>query len=149
MEYKKYLTEQEKAYNKVCAMTFSQIYMLSKDSEVIAFKNVDLNNQEHLYVLHVAIGLGGAINKEIVAEGSKFFIARLNRKMGLKKECKIKPFNKNNPPLGMIPEMLNDELRKSAKELCGPLFTFGEIHDIVYLQNKPWFYNKKQDTIIA
>lgn len=136
MEYKKYLTEQEKAYNKVCAMTFSQIYMLSKDSEVIAFKNVDLNNHEHLYVLHVAIGLGGAINKGVVVEGSKFFIARLNRKMGLKKEYKIKPFNKSNPPLGMIPEKLNNELRKTAKELCGPLFTFGEIYREFYERKK-------------
>lgn len=136
MEYRKHLNEMEKKYNEICGLTFTNIYSLSKNCDTIAFWNVDINNPEHLYVLSVAVGLAGAIEKTVTIHASKFSIWRLNRKLGLKKECRIKQISIRDTMWGIQPQMLNDDLREIAKEKCGENFTFSDIYHEFYERKK-------------
>ena len=132
MEYRKHLSEKEKTYDKLCGITLTNIFTLSKNCDTIAFWNVDINNPEHLYVLSVAAGLGGAIDKKISVWGSKFFVWRLNRKLGLKKDCRIERMNTRDTMYGIQPQMLVDDLRDVAKKMCGEDFTFADIYNEFY-----------------
>ena len=136
MADKKHLTETEKKYDEICGMTMVNIYSLSKNCDNIPFWCVDINNPEHLYVLNVALGLGSAYGKDVVVSGSKFMIWKLNRIMGLKKGSRIKQMNGRDACYAIQPQRLNDDIRNTAKELCGPLFTFCDIYREFYERKK-------------
>jgi hypothetical protein len=136
MEYRKQLTEQERAYDKICGTTFANIFMLTKNCETIRVRDVDIKNEEHLYVLHVAVGVGGVVGKKVSVNGSRWFVWRLNRKMGLKKDCRIQRRTTKDTMYSVSPQMLNDDMRAIAEEQCGTSFTFGDIYKEFYERKK-------------
>lgn len=133
MEYRKQLIEQERAYNKICGFTFANIFTLTKNCETIPVRDVDIKNEEHLYVLHVAVGVGGVVGKKVTVNGSKWFIWRLNRKMGLKKDCRIQRMTMKDTMYSVSPQMLNDDLRETASSISKEYpFDFGDIYNEFY-----------------
>lgn len=133
---KKHLTETERKYNELCGITMTNIFTITKNCETIPFWCVDMNNTEHLYVLSVGLALAGVINKRVVVDGSRYFIWKLNRKLGLKKEAKITRMDGRDAMYAVNPGMLVLDLKNIAKEKCGKLFTFGDIYREFYERKK-------------
>ena len=99
--------------------------------------NVNINNPEHLYVLSVGHALSDIVKKPVTVAGSKFFIWRLNRKLGLKRKgFKIQQMNGRDATFGVQPGLLVNDMRAMAKEMCGPLFVFGDIYQAFYERKK-------------
>ena len=136
MEQKQHLSEREKKYNDLCGITMTNIYTLTKKCDTIPFHQVDINNPEHLYVLSVGISLAGAIEKKVSVAGSRFFVWRLNRKLGLKKDARIVRMSNHDVAYAVKPQMLVDDLKPIAKEMCNVLFTFGDIYHEFYERKK-------------
>ena len=137
MEYRKSLNEKEKAYNKVCGVTMTNIFTITKNCDVIPVRDVDIKNKEHLYVLSVAVALGGAIDKKVSVNGSAFFVWRLNRRLGLRKDCRIQRMLVKDTMYSISPKMLNNDIRIYAgKETGEEPFNFGNIYDEFYERKK-------------
>ena len=137
MEYRKSLNEKEKAYNKVCGVTMTNIFTITKNCDVIPVRDVDIKNKEHLYVLSVAVALGGAIDKKVSVNGSAFFVWRLNRRLGLRKDCRIQRMLVKDTMYSVSPKMLNNDMRVYAgKETGEEPFNFGDIFDEFYERKK-------------
>ena len=137
MERKQYLSDKEKAYNKICGITMTNIFTLTKNCETIPVRNVDIKNKEDLYVLSVAVALGGAIEKKVSVNGSAFFIWRLNRRLGLKKDCRIQRMLMKDMVYSVSPKMLNHDMRKYAADETGENhFSFAVIYDEFYERKK-------------
>lgn len=133
MEYRKNLTETERKYDKICGITLTNIFTLTKNCETIPVRDIDINNKEHLYVLSVASSLAGVVEKRVSVNGSKFFLWRLNRKLGFKKDCRIVPMSTKDTMYSVSPNMLNNDMRLAAAEIMTTAsFNFGEIYDEFY-----------------
>jgi hypothetical protein len=133
MEYRQHLTEKERSYDKICGITLTNIFTLTKNCETIPVRNIDINNKEHLYVLSVALSLAGIVEKRVSVNGSKFFLWRLNKKLGLKKDCRITSMTAKDTMYSVSPDMLNNDMRLTAAEIMTTAsFDFGEIYDEFY-----------------
>lgn len=136
MEQRQHLSERERKYNDLCGITMTNIYTLTKKCDTIPFHQVDINNPEHLYVLSVGVSLAGAIEKKVSVAGSRFFVWRLNRKLGLKKDARIICMNSDDAAYAIKPQMLVDDLKPVAKKMWNVLFTFGDIYREFYERKK-------------
>ena len=137
MEHKQHLSDKEKAYNKICGITMTNIFTLTKNCNTIPVRNVDINNKEDLYVLSVAIALGGAIEKNVSVNGSAFFVWRLNRRLGLKKGCRIQRMLMKDMVYSVYPKLMNRDMRKYAiEETKEESFSFANIFDEFYERKK-------------
>lgn len=133
MAYRQHLTERERKFDKICGITLTNIFTLTKNCETIPVRDIDINNKEHLYVLHVALGLAGVVEKKVSVNGSKFFLWRLNKKLGLKKDFRIIPMSMKDTMYSVSPDMLNKDMRLAAAEIMSKAaFDFGEIYDEFY-----------------
>jgi hypothetical protein len=132
-----HLSELECKYNEICGITMTNIFTLTKNCDSIPFWNVNINNPEHLYVLSVGHALSSIVEKPVTVAGSKFFIWRLNRKLGLKRKgFKIQQMNGRDATFGIQPGLLVNDMRAMAKKKCGPLFTFCDIYREFYERKK-------------
>lgn len=136
MERQIHLTDKEKSYNQICGITMTNIYTITKNCETIPFWQIDVNDDEHLYVLSVGVALAGAIGKKVSAWGTRRFVRKLNKKLGLKKECRITRMDTKDTMFAVQPGMLNNDLREIAKEKCGENFTFADIYHEFYERKK-------------
>lgn len=123
-------TELEKKYNEICGAAFHNIFTTTKKWKTIPIMRLNLDNPDHLFVLHVALSLGGAIGKQVAVDKSKFQIWRLNRKLHIKdKGAKIIPITDEEDGKNVVdPDILLNFMLPAAKELCGPMFTFRKIY---------------------
>ena len=131
-----FLSEKEKKYNEFCGIMMTNIHILSSTSSRICFREVDLKNEEHLFVLHVGHALAGAIEKEMCVEGGRWFVRRVNKKMGLKKKGGAlvqKSFERVD---SINPQKLIDDLKPYAKQVFGDEFSFAEIYREFYRKKK-------------
>lgn len=55
----------EQNYNEIVGITLVNLWTLSKEEDTINFTNLDYKNEEHRYLLHVAMTSYGVINKPI------------------------------------------------------------------------------------
>lgn len=69
------MSKLEQNYNEIVGITLVNLWTLSDEKEAINFANFDPTNEEHLYVLHVAINSSTIINKPI-----RFNLPRHTRK---------------------------------------------------------------------
>ena len=128
-----HLTEMERKYNEICSAAFHNIFTTTKSWKTIPIKDLDLNNQEHLFILHVALALGGVIEKQVALDKSKFALWRLNRKLHIKdKGARIVQITEEEGETVVNPDSLLEYMRPTAKNMCGPLFTFGDIYREFY-----------------
>ena len=136
MEHQIHLTEKEKSYNQICGITMTNIYTITKNCETIPFWQIDMNNDEHLYVLSVGVALAGAIGKKVSVWGTRRFVRKLNKKLGLKKECRVIRMDTKDTMFAIQPGMLNNDLRKVAEQTIGEGFNFGDIYHEFYERKK-------------
>ena len=137
MEYRQHLTEQEKNYDKLCGITLTNLFTLSKNNETISFINLDIKNKEHLYVLAVGIALADVVNKSVSIFAPKRTIRKLNKQFGRKtKETKIISPPKKDIKYAISPQKIVDDLRDEGKRLCGEDFTFVDIFNEFYERGK-------------
>ena len=134
---KQHLTEMEQTYNELCGIAMTNIFTITKNCDTIPFWCVNMNDTEHLFFISVGLALGGAIDKRIAVDGSRYFVWKLNRKLGLKKkEAKIIRMNGKDAMYAINPGMMVLDMKKIAKEKCGKLFTFGDIYREFYERKK-------------
>lgn len=128
----------EKKYNELCGIAMTNIFTTTKGWDYIPIVNIDLNNEEHLFVLHAALAIGGAIGKHVAIDKSKFTIWRLNKQLHIKdKDFKITQIQDEYNELTMVdPHRLVEFMRPEAKKKCGPFFYFGEIYREFYKLRK-------------
>lgn len=126
-------SEIEKKYNDICGKAFVNIFSLSKETECILFNRLDLKNKEHLFLLHVALGVSSVVEKQVCLDKSRFATKRLNRKLHIKdKGFKIISFKDTMENRGINPNEILEFMRPYAKQLCGEEFTFADIYDEFY-----------------
>ena len=123
-------------YDELCGRAYVNIYSLTKDADEIGICCFDPKNKEHLFIYHVAKGLGGVTGKTVAIEASRYTIWKFNRSIK-SKSGKIKMLkNRSNENVVVVPEQLLNHMRESAKELCGEDFNFGMIYDEFYGKGK-------------
>lgn len=132
MEKRIHLNETEKKYNEVCGITFAHIHTITQKCDTIPFWDIDIDNEEHLYALSVGVALGGAIGKKVSAWGSRWFIHKLNKKLGLKKDARIVRMSAKDTMFAIRPEFLVGDLRIEGIIRCGSEFTFADIYHEFY-----------------
>ena len=116
-------------YDALCYATFLNIRHITHQASIIAFKNFDATNKEHLFVLSVTMACWNILGeKNIAIDTHKKYIKRFAKKY--KKVCDILEFTDNEIYVD-VPAML-DFMRPAAIESLGENFTFGEIYDEYY-----------------
>jgi hypothetical protein len=126
-------SEMEKKYNDICGKAFVNIFSLSKETECILFNGLDLKNKEHLFLLHVALGVGSIVEKQVCLDKSRFTVKRLNRRLHIKdKGFKIISFKDTMENRGINPNEMLEFMRGHACHICGDDFTFGDIYKEYY-----------------
>jgi hypothetical protein len=117
-------------YDHLCYATFINIHTLTKGAEEIVLKNFDYGNKEHQFVVAVIAACWSVLGERRVVIEANMFARRMLSK-------KYKVFGKVKAPNGKeevfvdVPELL-EYMRKSAKDLCGEDFTFGDVYDAYY-----------------
>ena len=126
-----YMRKLQNRYDEICGTAYVNIFSESKNSEVIAISPFNPRNEEHLFVLNVAKGVGGVVGKSVAIDTNWFQLWRLNR--GLDKECRYIKFKKEYVPHAIDPNRLTSFMRKWASELCEvEEFDFGKIYNAFY-----------------
>lgn len=117
-------------YDSLCYATFLNIKYLTSGVDYIYLKNFDYNNDEHHFVLAVANACFNILGeKELLVDVGMFQMRALRKKYS----C----FNVIRKPKGEpekyvdVPELL-EYMRGAASNLCGPVFTFGDIYNEYY-----------------
>lgn len=122
----------EKYYNEICGITFVNIFTKSKNAKEIILSPFDVNNEEHLFVLSVAIGLRDIVKKKIVLDAPRKVIKQLNK--AVIKEVRYKKMRKKDKNNSVDTTDLLELMRPWAGELCGCTgpFDFGAIYRAFY-----------------
>jgi hypothetical protein len=117
-------------YDSLCYATFLNIKYLTSGANYIYLKNFDYYNDEHHFVLAVANACFNILGeKELLVDVSFFQMKALKKKYS----C----FNVIRKPKGEpekyvdVPDLL-EYMRGAACDLCGPVFTFGDIYHEYY-----------------
>ena len=129
-----YVAERNRKYDEIAGVAYVNIFTLSKNSDVIAIAPFDPKDKEHLFVLNVAKGVGGIVEKNVAVDVSKWQLRRLNR--GLDKECQYEKLN-GRFAYAINPTILLNDMREWAETLTEDNdFTFGKIFDEFYAKQK-------------
>ena len=121
-------------YDEICGAAFVNLFTLSKDSDIIAFRRFNPKNKEHLFVLGVAKGLAGSLGKKVALDVNKFQLWKLNR--GIHKDCRLILVDEKKAIYSINPEDLLAFMRPKAVEACGEDFTFADIYNQYYNRKK-------------
>lgn len=118
-----------KIYDEICGAMFVNLYTRSKDWETIDLTSFDPKNEEHLFVLGVARGLGGAFNKKVRVDVSRWQLWKLNR--GLDKDCRAERFDNQEGIAINVPSIL-DFMREQAVKATNNRLVFHSIYREFY-----------------
>lgn len=121
-------------YDEICGAAFVNLFTLSKNSETIALSPFNPKNEEHLFILGVAKGLGGSIGKKVYVDVNRIQLWKLNR--GLDKDCRLKMINGKEAIYSINPDELLTFMRQRAVDVCGKDFTFADIYRQYYARKK-------------
>ena len=117
-------------YDSLCYAAFLNIKHLTKDAKRIVLKNVDWNNFEHKFIIHIVhacIDILG--NREVAID-----VGPMTRNT-IRRACpalgRIRKVQKEENIFVNVPDVL-EYMRGPACELCGIEFTFGDIYDAYY-----------------
>lgn len=121
----------QRKYDEIVGAAYVNIFTLSKNSDVVAIAPFNPKNKEHLFVLNVAKGVGGVVQKTVAIDTNKFHIWQLNR--GINKECRYEKLNGKDFTYAIDPDRLLSFMRQWASELMNEEeFNFGKIYDEFY-----------------
>lgn len=129
--------EREYKFNVIASVAYVNIYTLSKEHDTIALFPFDPKNKEHLFVLNVAKGVSGVMNKPVAVDANFLQLGKLNRK--LSKECRYHQLKKEQREAAFNPDELLKFMRSWAVEVMGETdsdFNFGHIYDEFYAPQK-------------
>ena len=118
-----------KIYDEICGAMFVNLYTRSKDWETIDLASFDPKNEEHLFVLGVARGLGGAFGKRVRVDVSRWQLWKLNR--GLDKDCRTERFDSQKGIAIDVPGILNF-MREQAVKATNNRMVFRSIYHEFY-----------------
>ena len=121
-------------YDIICAAAFSTMLEVSKNSNMVSISHFNPKDEEHLFVLGVAKGLGGATRRPVCIDVNRFQLWKLNR--GLNKNCRIQRMNGKEAIYSINPDLLLSGMRAKAEDLCGKDFSFGDIYNEYYNRKK-------------
>ena len=122
-----------KIYDEICGAMFVNLYTRSKNLETIDLAGFDPKNEEHLFVLGVARGLGGAYSKKVRVDVSRWQLWKLNR--GLDKDCRIERFDGQKGIAINVPCILNF-MREQAVKATNNIAVFRSIYHEFYERKK-------------
>lgn len=128
----RYTSELEKNYNDICGKAFVNLYTFSKEGKNIYFKDLDLKNKEHLFLLHVAMGLSGIVEKPVVLNKSKLSVWWLNKKLHIRDDKAKILAVKDDEPNGINANEILSFMLPYAQSICGYDFNYGDIYDEFY-----------------
>ena len=121
-------------YDIICAAAFSTMLGVSKNSDTVAIGHFDPKDEEHLFVLGVAKGLGGVTHRPVCVDVNRFQLWKLNH--GLDKDCRIQRMDGKEAIYSINPDLLLSGMRAKAEELCGENFSFADIYNEYYNRKK-------------
>lgn len=117
-------------YDALCYATMVNVSTLTSGANRIVLKNVDWNNLEHKFVIHVINACYNILGSRDVAIDvgplTRGTIARECRSFG-----RVRKVQKDEQIFVDVPEML-EFMRGHACKICGDTFTFGDIYDAYY-----------------
>lgn len=128
----KYVDSCQNKFDEIVGVAYVNIFSISKNSDTINIAPFDRNNKEHLFVLNVAKGVGGIVQKKIAVDLSKFELWKLNRNIK-EKECRYIQIQEGRE--GVVdPNELVNFMRAWATQVMdeGIDFDFGRIYDAFY-----------------
>lgn len=127
-------TDKFKKYDEICGIAFVNLFVLSKEGDIIGLAPFNPKNEEHLFLLGVAKGLASVLKKTVYVEVNKFQLWKLNR--GLDKDCRFKQLKNRECCHAINPDEVLDYMRDAAKAACGKYFTFADIYRQYYARKK-------------
>ena len=127
-------TKTVKIYNEIATAAFVNVFTLSKNEEIIALRNFNPKNEEHLFILGVAKGLAGASSKKVALDISNFQLWKLNR--GFDKDCRMIKMNKNYKGKCIDPDELLEFMREKAVSSSNDKQIFTNIYKAFYERKK-------------
>lgn len=123
-----------KIYNEIATAAFVNVFTLSKNEEIVALRNFNPKNEEHLFVLGVAKGLAGMSSKKVALDVSNFQLWKLNR--GFDKDCRMIKLNKNYKGKYIDPDELLEFMREKAVSSSNDKQIFANIYKAFYERKK-------------
>lgn len=121
-------------YDALAWATYVNIDIKTSGTDKIVFHNFDGNNKEHLYVMAVVMSCWNVLGEKAVYIDDNVFVrARLSRRY--KNICKVGKATGEEENYIDINELL-DFMRDTACQMCGPEFTFGDIYDKYYAEER-------------
>ena len=126
--------QMELNYDAICYRVMVALYRMARPDEnnnIIALKNFDFGNEEHLFVLAIARAVSGVIEGQVSVKTNRIRFWYENSKIKVE-GSKLLKYKKEFDKNAVDPENLLEEFREMAKELCGENFTFVDIYDEYY-----------------
>ena len=121
-------------YDEICGAMFVNLYTLSKNSETIDLAFFDPKNEEHLFLLGVARGVGDAFGKKVRVAVSPFQLWKLNR--GIEKDSRLQRFDPADGGIAISTEVVLDFMREQAQITSGDHSIFYTIYRTYYARKK-------------
>jgi hypothetical protein len=117
-------------YDSLCYATFINIKHLTSGADRIVLRNVDWNNLEHKYVVHIINACYNILGaRPVVSDAGPLTRNSISR------ECdmfgKVRKARPEETQCVDVPELL-EFMRGPACNLCGAEFTFGDIYNEYY-----------------
>lgn len=125
------MEELQKIYDAIVGVTMVNIYTLSKDKEAINFNNFDIDNEEHLYLLSVAMISNGIIGKPIRFNLPIWKRKRIAKMFGNPTSIQWKKRAKKNESFDTS-DVLDFIRQYAVIESGDELFMFDEIYQCYY-----------------
>ena len=120
--------ETQKQYDEIVGITLVNLYSLSQNKEALVFKNFDPTDEEHLYVLAVAVNSLSIIGKPIRFNAPWY---KRNKVAAAYKTDKVEWVKRGKGGFD-VQEML-DFMRPTAQKITGDeWFMFGDIYSAYY-----------------
>ena len=116
-------------YDTICYHAFCAIRVASKDEEQIVFRNVDIHNDEHIFLLNVAFSCWGLLGNKPVAVDTNW----LQRSWLCHKYNKFSPIEKAASGVaGIDMNTLIEGLKGISFKEFGTVFSLSEINEEYY-----------------
>lgn len=123
----------EVKYDSLCAAALTNIYTLTKEHNTISMKNFNWDNDEHKFIFCLILSCYGVLQEKIITIDDTIKHRNFLNKKYKGRFPKIEKTTSKMPYAFDVNELL-EYMRKSACELCGDSFNFGEIYYKYYAE---------------
>lgn len=128
--------QMELNYDAICYRVLVSLYRRAKPTQengnIIALKNFDFGNEEHLFVLAIARALSGVIEGQVSVKTNPIRFWYENSKIKVE-GSKLVKYKKEFEKNAIEPDEVLTEFREMAENLCGEDFDFSDIYDEYYM----------------